>query len=395
MDAESGGPGRLSGRAKLVIILLVGLLAVVFILQIRSILAPFLWALVVSYILAPIVNYLNIDARLPRLWAVTLLYAIMGLLLLAGSRYLYPHLIAQGTVFLEDVPRLEGSLISLVGPRPLGIDIASVVEQLLHSAGGYTGNAKSASHLLVNAVETVVKLFLFLVTTFYLMMDAPRLRSALAGPIPPSYYPELMALGRQINLTWQQYIRGELVLFAIMATATSIVLTVLGVPGALFLGLASGALELLPLVGPMTAGALAVSVGYFNGTNPYGWSQVAYGGVIALVYFIFREVEDYVVIPHVLGRAVRLHPLVVLFAVTTGGIIGGLFGLIAAVPIAASLKAILAYLYTKLLDYPVQFEPVRTIRGGVIEIPINVSIEPTTEDPIPEGTGAPSAEASR
>lgn len=394
MDVETGGPGRLSGRTKLVIVLLVGLLAVIFILQIRSILAPFLWALVVSYVLAPIVNYLNLDARLPRLWAVALIYAMVGLLLLTASRYLYPHLIAQGTVFLEDLPRLEGALISLVGPRPLGIDIETLVQQIASAAGGVTGNARSASHLLVNAVETVVKLFLFLVTTFYLLMDAPRLRAALAGALPPSYYPELMALGRQINLTWQQYIRGELVLFAIMATATSIVLTILGVPGALFLGLASGALELLPLVGPITAGALAVSVAYFNGSNPYGWSQVAYGGIIALLYFIFREVEDYVVIPHVLGRAVRLHPLVVLFAVTTGGIVGGLFGLIAAVPVAASLKAILAYLYAKLLDYPVQFEPVRTIGGGVIEIPINVSPGPTTEDHDPDGTCEPPATAS-
>lgn len=384
----------ISGRTKLVLVLLIGLAAIVFMLQIRSILAPFLWALVASYLLAPIVNYLAVDARLPRLWSVTLVYAVIGLLLLAGSRYLYPHLIDQGTVFLEDVPRLEGSLIGLVGPRPLGIDIATLVQQILHAVGAYTGNAKTASHLLVNAIETVVKLFLFLVTTFYLLMDAPRLRAALADAIPPNYRPELLALGRQINLTWQQYIRGELVLFAIMATATSIALTILGVPGALFLGLASGALELLPLVGPITAGALAVSVAYFNGANQFGWGQMAYAGVIALLYFIFRELEDYIVIPHVLGRAVRLHPLVVLFAVTTGGVVGGLFGLIAAVPVAASLKAILTYLYAKLLDYPVQFEPVHTIGGGVIEIPINVPISATTEDSVPGGAGAPPAEAS-
>lgn len=390
---EPGTSGPLSGRAKLVLLLIIGLAVIVFLLQIRSILAPFLWALVASYLLAPIVKYLNVDARLPRLWSVTLLYAMAGLLLLAASRYLYPRLLAQGTVFLEDLPRLEGAVISVVGPRPLGIDIATLVQQILGAVGAYTSNAKSASHLLFNAVETVVKLFLFLVTTFYLLMDAPRLRTALSGVIPPSYRPEILALGRQINLTWQQYIRGELVLFAIMAAATSLALTILGVPGALFLGLVSGALELLPLVGPITAGGLAVSVAYFNGTNPFGWGQMAYAGVIALVYFIFREVEDYVVIPHVLGRAVRLHPLVVLFAVTTGGIIGGLFGLIAAVPVAASLKAILAYLYAKLLDYPVQFEPVRTIRGGVIEIPVNVPVPATTEDPVPGGAGAPQAEA--
>jgi predicted PurR-regulated permease PerM len=166
-------------------------------------------------------------------------------------------------------------------------------------------------------------------------------------------------------------------------------LTVLGVPGALFIGLASGALELLPLVGPYTAGALAVSVAYFNGTNPFGWSQFAYAAIVALMYFVFRELEDYIVIPNVLGRAVRLHPLVVLFAVTAGGIIGGLLGLVLAVPVAASLKAVFSYLYAKLLDLPVEFEPVRTLGGGVIEIPIYEQNDVEIESAEPAGAGPP------
>jgi predicted PurR-regulated permease PerM len=334
-----------------------------------------------------VVNYLNIDGQLPRLWAVVLIYASIGLLLLAASRYLYPQIIEQGTVFVEDIPRLEGSLINLVGPRPLGIDIASLVSQMLAAESSYTNNARSASHLLVNAAETVVKLFLFLVSTFYLLMDAPRLRGTVIKTIPDDYRMELAALGRQINLTWQQYIRGELVLFAIMFTVTTIGLSILGVPGAIFLGLLSGALELLPLVGPITAGALAVSVAYFNGTNPWGWGQLAYAGSVALMYLILRQMEDYFVVPHVLGRAVRLHPLVVLFSVTAGGVIGGLFGLLVAVPIAASVKAISAYLYAKLLDLPVEFAPIRTLGGGVIEIPLHGTLPDEPKDSVTDGAG--------
>lgn len=191
-------------------------------------------------------------------------------------------------------------------------------------------------------------------------------------------------LGRKINLTWQQYIRGELVLFVIMATISSLGLTILGVPGAVFLGLATGALELLPLVGPWSAGALAVAVAYLNGTNQFGWSQVAYAGVVALMYLVIRQAEDYLVVPNVIGRAVRLHPLVVLLAVASGGIIGGLLGLLIAVPMAASAKEIFIYLRAKLFDLPVKFEPIRTIGGGIIEVPVN---EPYNgENPAPGGT---------
>ena len=134
-------------------------------------------------------------------------------------------------------------------------------------------------------------------------------------------------------------------------------------------------------------GALAVSVAYFNGGNPFQWSQEAYAGMVALMYFILRQAEDYLVIPNVLGRAVRLHPLVVLFAVAAGGIIGGLFGLVIAVPVAASVKEISAYLYAKILDRPVEFQPIRTLGGGIIEIPIHATPNPPTESAAQEGTG--------
>ena len=388
-DTGSCGPGRISGRTKLSIVIAVVLLAIVFILAVRSILYPFLWALLAAYLLTPVVNYFNLRGGMPRLWSVTLIYAIAGLILLAASHYLYPSFVQQGTAFLEDIPRLEAALIGLVGPRPLGIDINAVVDELVRGISGYTSNASSAGHLLVNAVETLVKLFLFMVASFYLLMDAPRIGRATRDTVPPAYRPEIFALARQIHLTWQQYIRGELVLFLIMATATSIGLTILEVPGAILLGLASGLLELLPLVGPWSAGLLAVSVAYFNGTNPYGVSQVAYGGVVAAMYFVFRQAEDYIVIPHVLGRAVRLHPIVVLFSLAAGGIIAGLFGLMVAVPIAASVRAILTYLYAKLLDLPVEFEPVPTLGGGLIEIPIHEPVEHAEESAVAGGPGAP------
>jgi predicted PurR-regulated permease PerM len=375
---------QLSPRAKLTIVVGLIILVVLFLLQIGQILTPFLWALLTAYLLMPVVNYLNIEGRLPRVWSVLLIYGLVAIVLLAVSRYLYPQAVTQGTLFIEDIPRLENSLIATVGPRPLGIDVSSAITQLITAVGAYTSNAHNASHLLVNALETVVKVFLFLVATFYLLMDGPRLRQAFRNALPPAYRPELVALGRQINLTWQQYIRGELVLFLMMATATTVGLTILGVPGSVFLGLASGALELLPWVGPLTAGALAVSVAYLNGSNPFGWGQVAYAGVVALMYLVLRQAEDYFVMPHVLGRAVRLHPIVVLFAVAAGGAIGGLLGLTVAVPIAASLKAIFAYLYKKLFDLPIAFEPVTTLGGSVIEIPV---YDDTETDPEPGTVG--------
>jgi predicted PurR-regulated permease PerM len=387
-------PAPFSPRVKLTVVIAVILLALILATQIHIILAPFLWAILTAYLLAPIVNYLNIQGHLPRLWSVFMIYALAGMGLYAASRYLYPVIVDNGTVFLEDIPRLEAALINVVGPRPLGVDVQATVDQVVRAVTHYTSSSNNAGHLLVNAFETVLQLFLFLVSTFYLLMDSRGIKNNLRQIIPAPYRDELVALGAGINTTWQQYIRGEIVLFIIMAATTTVGLTILQVPGAFFLGLASGALELLPLVGPWTAGGLAVSVAYLSGSNPFGWRQMAYAGVVALMYFILRQLEDYLVVPHVIGRAVRLHPLVVIFVVTAGGVVGGFYGLVIAVPVAASLKQVLMYLYCKLFDLPLQFDRLESYESGTIQLPRD-SVSGDVENPLPHPTGRPqSADAT-
>ncbi len=352
----------LSNTAKWIILIACILVAIVFLVHIRSILYPFVWAILAAYILTPPVNFVNRNLAIPRFLVVLLLYVVVLSVVIVASRYLFPWLSNQITFFVEDLPKLEGALISKVGPRPLGIDINQLVTQLADNLNGLTGNPRSAVKLLASAFSTTIRVLLFLFSTFYLLMDGPRIRRSLVRLVPRVYRPEIMQLAAQINSTWTQYIRGELVLFAIMSSASFIGLEILRVPGAVPLALATGLLELLPIVGPITAGALAVSVAYLNGTNPFGWGQITYGIVVAVMYFLLRETEDYVVVPRVLGRAVKLHPLIVLFALASGGVIFGLFGLLIAVPVAASLKIISAYLFDKLVAQPPQFLEIHAVR---------------------------------
>jgi predicted PurR-regulated permease PerM len=134
-----------------------------------------------------------------------------------------------------------------------------------------------------------------------------------------------------------------------MSTVTTIGLTVLGIPYSVLLGLMTGALETIPFVGPITAGAIACLVALGH-PNPFGWSQIAYVGVVAAMYTILRHAEDYLVIPTVIGRAVRLHPAIVIFSLLSGGAIFGLLGIVLAVPVAATLRLVLIYVRAKLRD---------------------------------------------
>ena len=153
----------------------------------------------------------------------------------------------------------------------------------------------------------------------------------------------------RINSVLGRYVRGQVILIAIMATATSIGLSVLQVPFSLLLGFLTGVLETIPFVGPITAGTIAVLVALGH-PAPFGWTQVGYAGVVAVMYTVLRHVEDYFVIPLIIGRIVELHPVVVIFALLTGGAIGGLLGILVAVPVAASARIALQFVLAKLRD---------------------------------------------
>jgi predicted PurR-regulated permease PerM len=182
-----------------------------------------------------------------------------------------------------------------------------------------------------------------------MLRDAPRLYGFVRRNLPQQHRSEILHVFSDTNVMLGRYIRGQLILVVLMSTVTTIGLTILGVPYSVLLGVATGVLETIPFVGPITAGAIACLVALGH-PNPFGWSQIAYVGVVAVMYTILRHAEDYLVIPAVIGRAVRLHPAIVIFALLSGGAAFGLLGIVLAVPVAATLRLVLIYVSAKLRD---------------------------------------------
>jgi predicted PurR-regulated permease PerM len=129
------------------------------------------------------------------------------------------------------------------------------------------------------------------------------------------------------------FVRGELLLILLVATLLSIAFWADGLPYWLLIGAFAGLVEIVPVIGPVAAGALAIGVGL-----TVSW-QVALGAGLAVL--ILRQLEDYVVAPRVLGHAVGLSPLVVLVSVTTIGILLGAFYVLLAIPIVAVAATII------------------------------------------------------
>ncbi len=234
--------------------------------------------------------------------------------------------------------------------------------------------ARTALPVAVALGHFVLEFLIFLIATFLLLRDAPRLYEFVRRNLPSRQRREIVHVVAETNVMLGRYIRGQLFLVLLMSTVTTIGLTLLGVPYSVLLGVLTGLLEIVPFVGPITAGAIACLVALGH-PNPFGWSQLVYVAVVAIMYTILRHAEDYLVIPAVIGRAVRLHPALVIFSLLTGGAVFGLLGIILAVPFAATLRLVLIYVGAKLRDedpFPqLEVELAEAIEGG------GETVEPT------------------
>jgi len=143
-----------------------------------------------------------------------------------------------------------------------------------------------------------------------------------------------------------RYVRGQLLLIVIMSTiAYSFLHYAIGMKYALVIAIASGFLEIIPVLGPIAATTIATLVGFaqFDLTKAL---------IIIAFYTGARWLEDYLIIPRVIGHAVELHPLVVIFAVLCGEVMAGALGMLIAIPVAASIKILLDFTHP---ERPVSF----------------------------------------
>ncbi|MCL4535048.1 MAG: AI-2E family transporter [Bacteroidetes bacterium] len=347
---------RLTPQQKIALVIVIALSGLVFLYIVRSILPPFVLAVIAAYVLNPVVNWLKDRTRLPRGLVVTAVYlAVLAIVGWGLITFIFPIIRIEITELARTLPSLIRSLQrELQTYQPLAslgirLDPALISGEIIQAVRSLLGRTPE---VVAGTIDVFAHLLIFLVATFYLLIDGQRFVDAVCRLIPSSYRMEMYELGSEVNYVLGQYIRGQLFLVVLMSTLSWIALApILHLQFALIISLATGVLELFPWVGPISAGAIAGTVAFVQ-HNPFGWPSWVYALAVIGVYIALRNMEDYLVVPNIIGRAVRLHPLVVMFVLFAGATLGGLLGLFIAVPATASLKIILSYVYRKLVEGP-------------------------------------------
>ena len=189
-----------------------------------------------------------------------------------------------------------------------------------------------AADVTVTAFEVLIGIVFTLACAAYWIFERDRAMGLVLSLVPPRRRRVIRDTWNLIDLKLGAYVRGQLILVGLVAFVLSLAFWIVGLPFWLLIGVFAGIVELIPVIGPLTAGAVAVGVGFTE-----SWQTALAAGLIVL---IVRLVEDYTVIPRVLGGAVGLTPLTVLVAVSAVAILFGPATVLLAIPFAAVLATV-------------------------------------------------------
>lgn len=302
-------------------------LALWLLLQLRVVTVPIFVALVATTVLHPPVEALRRRGWRPLLatWTVLLTFVIV---VAGGIALLVPAFLEQ-TGELGD--RVAGGIEEIedwLETGPLGIDDPDLRAAVDTAVDAVLDSDPAA---LVDGVTLVAEFLagalLALVMTFFFVKDGPRIVDWFADWIPAGRRERVASAATAAWSALGAYVRGTVVVGVVNGTVIGVALAILGVPLALPLGIITALSAFFPLVGAVVAGALAALVALVSG----GPTDAL---IVVGLTVVVQQVEGDVLSPIVMGRALRLHPLVILIALTLGAITAGLLGAFVAVPLA-------------------------------------------------------------
>ena len=196
-----------------------------------------------------------------------------------------------------------------------------------------------AVELTRRAVEVIVGIFFLFASAAYWITERERVEKIALSLLPQPRRQKASDTWNLIDLKLGAFVRGQLILILLVGTVLSLVFWAIGLPYWLLVGVFAGIVELVPVIGPIMAAALAVAVGL-----TVSW-QVALAAAIAVL--ALRLVQDYVLMPRLLGNAVGLSPLIILASVSAAGVLFGGLAVLLAIPLAAVLMTLVDVLVLK------------------------------------------------
>lgn len=305
-------PQKIEISYKTIVFTVLFLLSLWILYQVRDVIFLFIVSFIVMSGMRPFVNVLE-KIKLPRPLAILIVYIFFFSLVAVSLLLIVPPLVNQSQKLFKEI----GSYVSAVLPF-IDISPQRITDQIPFLS-------QNVLKITTGIFSTLFGLFSFFIFTFYFLLERRHLRHFLDNLIGEEAERKIVGVFRKVEKRLSSWVVGQFALMMIIGFATYIGLTLLGVELALSLAIIAGILEIVPIIGPVISAIPAVLIALTV-------SPVLALAVVAL-YFIIQQIENNVVVPLVMRKAVGLPPLVTITALMIGGKLAGIIGLVIAIPV--------------------------------------------------------------
>jgi len=347
---------RWNSTTKVVVAIILFVLFAVALFAFRIVLVPLIIGIMIAYVLQPVVRRMQNSTPLSRGVATGVVY-------LAVLALVVPIAIILVPVVIDQIIYSQSQLIGFARYlNAMGVDatieisgftfeVQELVRQITSALTDFvTSVATTSLSFVLDAARVFLMVIFTFVIGFYLTRDTDLVVQWVYGLTPPSYRSDVEALMTEINSIWSAFFRGQLLLSLIVTLILTTLSAILGLPNPLLLGVWGGLLEFLPSIGNMIWGLTAVIVALVNGSTWLPLPNALFALIVFGAYVAFAQLDMNLLVPNIIGRHVRLHPVVVILGVIIGVSVAGVIGVALAAPTIASLRIIMRYIYANLFD---------------------------------------------
>ncbi|HXB20867.1 MAG TPA: AI-2E family transporter [Candidatus Solibacter sp.] len=298
----------------------------------------FLFAIFFAYLLEAPVSRLQVWFRGSRKAAIAVVYVIFFSLLVLVFALAGPPVAQEAQKLTQQAPELAKRFDKGEFTKQVGLQHGWSAETIDRINGLWLNHRQQViggiQALVVRAARTVQNmwwLFLAPILAVFFLKDGQQLGETIINSVKNPRNRQLLAQTvDEMNSMLAHFIRAQLLMSAIAIVVVTLVIWAMRVPYALALGPAAGALEFIPVVGPVVGAVVILGVGFISGYNHLLW--------VLLFLVIWRGIQDYVTAPRILGSKLELHPLAILFGVLAGGEVAGVLGVFLSIPVLATVR---------------------------------------------------------
>lgn len=313
----------------------------------RVLFAPVALALVVVYLLNPLVTRLE-GRGIRRGLGVAIIYVLFVAVVAVGLSLLVPVIARQITGFIDKLPEYVQDATREINEFAakrgwdyrINLSTEQIQQYVVDNREQIIGVLGGVRSFAFGVIHVLITLIIGIILSIYILLDMPKIKKTVRSILPEGRRDEVIGLGDKVGDVLGSFFRGQLLVALFVGVASAVGLTVIGIPFAAVVGLIAGVFNLVPLIGPFVGAIPAVILALLS-DQPI---DAVYAGLWLLVV---QQIDNHIISPNVMARTVKLHPITVMLALLAAGSLLGIFGMLLIVPAIAAMKVIAGHFWDK------------------------------------------------